>query len=89
MQQLKEVSTNVIKTDTLTINNVQFVRTYSDSGHYVVRDSVSYEEAIDPAEFGRTYTEGDLISIEGNSIADEEEISAAQILDILLGEDND
>lgn len=79
----------MIKTDTLTINNVQFVRTYSDSGRYVVRDGVSYDEAIDPAELGRTYTEGDLIPIEGDSIVDEEETSATQILDILLGEDND
>ena len=79
----------MIKTDTLTINNTQFIRTYSDSGRYVVRDGISYDEAIDPVEFGRAYTEGDLISVEGNSIVDEEETSAAQILDILLGEDND
>lgn len=79
----------MIKTDTFTINNVQFVRTYSDSGRYVVRDGVSYDEAIDPAELGRTYVEGDLIPIEGDPIIDEEETSAAQILNILLGEDND
>lgn len=79
----------MIKTDTLTINNVQFIRTYSDSGHYVVRDGVSYDEAIDPAELGRTYTEGNLIPVEGDPTVDEEETSAAQILNILLGEDND
>lgn len=83
------MNTNVIKTDTLTINNVQFIRTYSDSGRYIVRDGVSYDEAIDPAESGRTYTEGDLIPVEGDLIIDEEETSAAQILNILLGEDND
>ena len=44
--------------DRQSINGKDFIRTYSDSGHYVVRDGVEYSEAIDPAEFGRTYTEG-------------------------------
>ncbi len=44
-----------------TINGREFVRTYSDAGCYVVRDGVSYGEANDPAEFGRTYTEGELM----------------------------
>ena len=34
-------------------------RTYSDEGFMVERDGVRYEEAIDPAEFGRQYTETD------------------------------
>lgn len=83
------MNTNLIKTETLIINNVQFVRTYSDSGRYVVRDGISYDEAIDLAELGRTYAEGDLIPVEDDSIVDEEETSATQILDILLGENND
>jgi hypothetical protein len=37
------------------------VRTYSDEGRFVVRDEISYVEAIDPAEFGRVYTEGERI----------------------------
>lgn len=48
----------MIKTENLTIKDKSFIRTYSDSGHNVVRDGVEYSEAIDPAEFGRTYTEG-------------------------------
>lgn len=48
----------MIKTEEMTINGKPFIRTYSDSGCYVVRDGVEYSEAIDPAEFGRTYTEG-------------------------------
>lgn len=38
-----------------------FIRTVSDSGRYVVRDGVSYEEAWDPAIYNRQYTEGDII----------------------------
>ena len=48
----------MIKTENLTVNGKAFILTYSDSGHYVERDGVEYTEAIDPAEFGRTYTEG-------------------------------
>ena len=51
----------MIKTENFTINDTEFVRTYSDENKYVVRDGVSYEEACDPAEFGRTYTEGGVI----------------------------
>ena len=58
------------------VNGVDFVRTYSDSGRYVVRDGVSYSEACDPAEYGRTYTEGDYI---------EDESTAEEILNILTG----
>ena len=47
----------MIKTENLTIKDKSFIRTYSDSGHYVVRDGVEYSEAIDPAEFNRQYTE--------------------------------
>lgn len=32
-------------------------RTYSDNGFLIERDGVRYSEAIDPAEFGRVYTE--------------------------------
>lgn len=67
----------MIRTEALTIGATNFIRTYSDACRYVVRDGISYEEAIDPAEFGRTYTEGDLI--EDNATADE-------VLDILTGE---
>lgn len=51
----------MIRTETHTIDGREFIRTYSDAGRYVVRDGISYDEAWDPAEFGRTYTEGDLI----------------------------
>lgn len=34
-------------------------RTYSDAGMMIERDGVRYEEAIDPAELNRQYTETD------------------------------
>jgi hypothetical protein len=34
-------------------------RTYSDKGMMIERDGVRYDEAVDPAELGRQYTETD------------------------------
>ena len=34
-------------------------RTYSDKGMKIEREGVRYDEAIDPAEFNRQYTETD------------------------------
>lgn len=63
------------------VNGRDFIRTYSNSGRYVVRDGASYSEACDPAEFGRTYTEGDLMPDEERTdIADK-----AEAYDILTG----
>lgn len=49
----------MIRTENLTIGGRAFVKTYSDEGYMVERDGVRYSEAIDPAEFGRVYTETD------------------------------
>lgn len=57
-----------------------FIRTYSDSNRYVVRDGVEYSEACDPAEFGRTYTEGELMPMDDSTLADK-----AEAYDILTG----
>ena len=65
------------------IDGRDFIRTTSDAGRYVVRDGVSYSEACDPAEFGRTYTEGELMPAEER---DQSEIEAkAEAYDILTG----
>ena len=61
----------MIVTENLTINGRVFVKTYSDEGFMVERDGVRYSEAIDPAEFGRTYIETD----EPIEVVDEEEIT--------------
>lgn len=71
----------MIRTETLTIGKKTFIRTYSDAGRYVVGGSPkgAYAEAIDPAEFHRTYIEGDPIP-PGEIAAEAEEIT-----NILLG----
>lgn len=71
----------MIKTETLTIGDKQFIRTYSDTGMMIHggMPEGDYSEAIDPAELGRIYVETD-IPIEG------EEFEAEEIVSILTGE---
>lgn len=66
----------MIKTETITVDGRELTRTWSDAGRYVVREGVSYGEAIDPAELGRTYTEGDVM---------EDEATAEELLEIIVG----
>lgn len=70
----------MIVTEILTINGRQFTKTYSDRGMMIHGGDPEddYSEAIDPTEFGRTYTETD-IPIGGDSDAEE-------IVNILTGE---
>ena len=49
----------MIRIEILTIGGRPFLKTYSDEGYMIERDCVRYSEAIDPAEFGRQYTETD------------------------------
>lgn len=59
----------MIKTEIITINDQQFVRTYSDAGFMIHDDmpEANYTEAVDPAEFGRTYIETNIpIQINNN-----------------------
>ena len=51
----------MIKTETVTMNNRTFVRTYSDANRMIKQDGTGavYSEAYDPAGSGRTYTETD------------------------------
>ena len=70
----------MIVTERITIDGQEFTRNYSDAGRYVVRDGVSYEEAIDPLMLNRVYSEGELIPEEEPT--DE---TYAQIGKILMG----
>jgi len=74
----------MIIVETFYINNTEFTRTYSDAHRYVVRDGVSYSEACDPAEFGRTYTEGELMPLD-EDIERDEILDKAEAYDILMG----
>ena len=47
----------MIKTEIITINNVQFQRTWSDANYLIERDGAKYSEAVDPIGIERTYTE--------------------------------
>ena len=50
----------MIVKENIEIGGRVFVKTYSDSGFYIERDGEKYSEAIDPAEFDRTYVETDV-----------------------------
>lgn len=69
--------------ETFYINDREFTRTYSNANRYVVRDGVSYSEACDPAEFGRTYIEGDIIPSDESGTSDISD--KAEAYDILTG----
>lgn len=75
----------MIVTENFKVGERDFIRTYSNSGHYVVGgDPVgNYAEACDPAELGRTYTEGDLMPDEERDM--EELADKAEAYDILTG----
>ena len=69
----------MIRTETYMIGEREFTRTYSDANRYVVRDGVEYTEANDPSEFGRVYTEGELMPPEDIAA------QAEEVLNILMG----
>lgn len=75
----------MIITERFTISGREFIRTYSDAGRYVVRDGVSYGEANDPAEFGRIYTEGELMPPEEQPDRTEEEQALTRYANELTG----
>jgi hypothetical protein len=69
----------MIITEKFTINDTEYIRTYSDKGVKIHGGfpEADYEEATDPTELHRTYTETD-IPIESDSDAEE-------IVNILTG----
>lgn len=69
----------MIKTETVTINEVQYSRTYSTTGYMIERDGVEYVEAIDPLNSGREYTETCTL------VESDEDISAEDALQIIVG----
>ena len=74
----------MIKTETVTINGKQFTHTWSDRGVYIHGGSPEsdYDEAYDPIDSGRTYTET-------NIPIEQDEPTAEELLNILIGETND
>lgn len=71
----------MIVTENMTINGKSFVKTYSDCSYMIERDGSRYSEAIDPAEFGRAYTETEeRIPYDGDVSEIEEKAAAYDIL---------
>lgn len=68
----------MIRTETITINGAQFVRTYSDIGALIERDGIQYSDAIDPVDSGRVYTEAEIADMD-------EELPDAEVVRMLEG----
>lgn len=49
----------MVKTEKIIIREKEYIRTYSDASMMIERDGHLYEEAIDPVDSGRIYTETD------------------------------
>lgn len=49
----------MIQTETIVINEQEYTRTWSDNRMMIERDGALYEEAIDPIDSKRVYTETD------------------------------
>lgn len=81
----------MIKIETITINGLALVRTYSDANRMIRQDGTGniYSEAVDPVGSGRTYTETDtpIEQTEDDRVAQLEEDSTA--LKIILGEEEE
>ena len=74
----------MIKIETVTINDKEYQRTFSDEGYMIERDGIKYGEAIDPIDSGRTYTETtEKIEVEEELTEIEQK---AKAYDILIGE---
>lgn len=59
----------MIITETITINDTEYLHTYSDLGYQVKRDGIQYDDAIDPIDSGRTYIE---VVVEDKDISNED-----------------
>lgn len=75
----------MIIVENIEINGRAFTRTYSDEGRYVVREGISYEEAVDPASFNRVYTEGEIIQYDDGEMRDDAELTDDEVAAILMG----
>ena len=77
-----------IVTEIIDMNGRELRRTYSDADKYIIQDEtgIEYEEAVDPVELNRTYTESEdtIVHEDNDASQDENYIRAAKIL---LGEE--
>lgn len=72
----------MLKTETTIINGVEYIRTWSDIGMMIERDGVLYEEAIDPSDLNRQYTETDEPVSETNEATEADYLAALSKLGV-------
>ena len=65
----------MIKTENITINGVQFQKTWSDANYLIERDGAKYSEAVDPIGVERIYTETNESIDSQNDITSDEFLS--------------
>lgn len=74
----------MIITETITINSIEYQRTYSDAGLIIERNGVQYSEAIDPIGIERIYIETDEL-LPDIELETEDMVTLQTSVDILLG----
>ena len=65
----------MIKTEIITINGIQFQKTFSDANYLIERDGAKYSEAVDPIGVERVYTETNELIDSQNDITSDEFLS--------------
>lgn len=77
----------MIISEIITINDTQYLHTYSSTGFTITRDGEEYSDAIDPIDSGRVYTEtNNKIEVEGISDIEKvapDEISAKEFMSLI------
>jgi hypothetical protein len=77
----------MIISEIITINDTQYLHTYSSTGFTIERDGEEYGDAIDPVDSGRVYIEtNNKIEDEGISYVEEvapDEISAEEFMALI------
>lgn len=71
----------MVKQETIVFQGRNLVRSYSDVGKYIIQDETGdkYEEAVDPEDVHRTYTESnEYIDGGGEEIPDSDVVAALE-----------
>lgn len=78
----------MLVTETIKINDHDYLHNYSDAGYLIEREGIYYADAIDPINSGRVYTETDIPipdSGEEDGDGDGDEAAYAEAGKILMG----
>lgn len=72
----------MLHNENMIINGKEYTRTWSDLDMMIERDGALYEEAIDPADSGRSYTETDQPIIHEGEAEEADYIAALEDLGV-------